>query len=118
MNQELEADLVSRYPILYSQRDLSMQETCMCWGFESSAAADLAKSGYGRNVCMFRSPCSVIKKRDNPIPFEDKGIVPVTAGTNGLKRAAIVAQRRIPAIPTPRAAWATASLASHAARGI
>jgi len=34
MNQELEANLVSRYPILYSRRDLSMQETCMCWGFE------------------------------------------------------------------------------------
>lgn len=34
MNPKLEAQLVSKYPILYSQRDLSMQETCMCWGFE------------------------------------------------------------------------------------
>jgi hypothetical protein len=32
--QERDKALVKKYPKLYAQRHKSMQETCMCWGFE------------------------------------------------------------------------------------
>lgn len=34
MKQELDTKLCASFPNLYRQRYLSMQETCMCWGFE------------------------------------------------------------------------------------
>jgi len=34
MNKLADKALCESFPILYRQRDLSMQETCMCWGFE------------------------------------------------------------------------------------
>jgi hypothetical protein len=34
MKQELDALLCERYPRMMVNRDKSMQETCMCWGFE------------------------------------------------------------------------------------
>ena len=34
MNPELESKLFSKYPKIFRQKDLSMQETCMCWGIE------------------------------------------------------------------------------------
>jgi hypothetical protein len=34
MNPEKDKELCEKYPILYAQRDKSMQDTCMCWGFE------------------------------------------------------------------------------------
>ena len=32
MKQELQDKLFKKYPKLYRQHTLSMQETCMCWG--------------------------------------------------------------------------------------
>lgn len=32
MDENLEQQLYSKYPKLFRQKDLSMQETCMCWG--------------------------------------------------------------------------------------
>ena len=32
MNDELEQRLYNKYPALFRQKDLSAQETCMCWG--------------------------------------------------------------------------------------
>ena len=32
MKQELQEKLFKKYPKLFQQKDLSMQETCMCWG--------------------------------------------------------------------------------------
>lgn len=34
MNQELDAALCAKYPKMFVNRNKSMQETCMCWGFE------------------------------------------------------------------------------------
>ena len=34
MNQELTNKLYEKYPKIFRQKDLSMQETLMCWGFE------------------------------------------------------------------------------------
>ena len=34
MKEELDIALVKDFPNLYKQRNLSPQETCMCWGFE------------------------------------------------------------------------------------
>lgn len=34
MKQELEEKLLNEFPDLYKQHNWSMQETCMCWGFE------------------------------------------------------------------------------------
>jgi len=34
MNQELDAALCAKYPKMFVNRKKSMQETCMCWGFE------------------------------------------------------------------------------------
>jgi len=34
MRPEKDEELCKKYPILYSQRDRSMMDTCMCWGFE------------------------------------------------------------------------------------
>jgi hypothetical protein len=34
MNKELQDKLYARFPELYRQHTLSMQETCMCWGFD------------------------------------------------------------------------------------
>lgn len=31
MNKKLEEQLFTKYPKLFAQKDLSMQETCMCW---------------------------------------------------------------------------------------
>lgn len=32
MDEKLEKKLYEKYPKLFVQKDLSMQETCMCWG--------------------------------------------------------------------------------------
>ena len=32
MNLKLESKLFSKYPKIFRQKDLSMQQTCMCWG--------------------------------------------------------------------------------------
>jgi hypothetical protein len=32
MKQELQDKLFEKYPRIFAQKDLSMQETCMCWG--------------------------------------------------------------------------------------
>lgn len=34
MSPEKDAELVKKYPLLYAQREMSMHDTCMCWGFE------------------------------------------------------------------------------------
>ena len=34
MNQELTNKLFEKYPKIFRQKDLSMKETCMCWGIE------------------------------------------------------------------------------------
>lgn len=34
MNEDLEKQLYNLGPILYQEKDLPMQQTCMCWGFE------------------------------------------------------------------------------------
>ena len=34
MNQVLEDQLFKKYPKIFKQKDLSPQETCMCWGIE------------------------------------------------------------------------------------
>ena len=34
MNKNLEAKLFDKYPKIFRQKDLSMIETCMCWGIE------------------------------------------------------------------------------------
>lgn len=34
MKAELDAKLCKEFPILYQQRILNEQQTCMCWGFE------------------------------------------------------------------------------------
>ena len=34
MNQELDAALCAKYPKMFVNRNKSMQETCMCWGFD------------------------------------------------------------------------------------
>lgn len=34
MTKEQDKTLVTRYPMLYGQRNKDMKETCMCWGFE------------------------------------------------------------------------------------
>lgn len=35
MDEKLEKELYKKYPKLFRQKDLSMQETCMCWGIET-----------------------------------------------------------------------------------
>lgn len=35
MKQELQQKLFDKYPKLFRQKDLSMNETCMCWGIET-----------------------------------------------------------------------------------
>ena len=34
MTKELQDKLYEKYPKIFRQKDLSMQETCMCWGLE------------------------------------------------------------------------------------
>jgi hypothetical protein len=34
VNEELDKKLVNNFPLLYSDRHASMQDTCMCWGFD------------------------------------------------------------------------------------
>jgi len=34
MKLELQNKLFEKYPKIFRQKDLSMQETCMCWGFD------------------------------------------------------------------------------------
>jgi hypothetical protein len=34
MNSELDAKLCADFPEIFIQRNMDMQETCMCWGFE------------------------------------------------------------------------------------
>jgi len=34
MKEELDKKLCEDFPLLYADRNASMQETCMCWGFE------------------------------------------------------------------------------------
>ena len=34
MKKELEDKLFEKYPKIFRQKDLPMNETCMCWGFE------------------------------------------------------------------------------------
>lgn len=34
MRIELERELYKKYPKIFRQKDLSMKETCMCWGIE------------------------------------------------------------------------------------
>jgi hypothetical protein len=34
MNVELQDKLFKNYPKIFKQKDLSMQDTCMCWGIE------------------------------------------------------------------------------------
>jgi hypothetical protein len=34
MKPELQNKLFEKYPKIFRQKDLSMQETCMCWGFD------------------------------------------------------------------------------------
>ena len=34
MNKKLDDYLCKKYPKIFSERNKSMQETCMCWGFE------------------------------------------------------------------------------------
>lgn len=34
MTPEHELELYNKFPDLYKQHDLPMQQTCMCWGFE------------------------------------------------------------------------------------
>ena len=34
MNEELDKQLCEKYPKIFKMRNASMQETCMCWGFE------------------------------------------------------------------------------------
>jgi hypothetical protein len=34
VNKELQQKLYDRFPALYRQKDLPMQQTCMCWGCE------------------------------------------------------------------------------------
>lgn len=41
MNKELDAKLCSKYPKLYAQRNLSPQETAMCWGFPGDGWYDI-----------------------------------------------------------------------------
>jgi hypothetical protein len=36
MEKELDDKLVKKYPLLYADRNKSMMETCMCWGFPGS----------------------------------------------------------------------------------
>ena len=36
MKKELQDKLFEKYPKIFRQKDLSMQETCMCWGIECS----------------------------------------------------------------------------------
>jgi hypothetical protein len=36
MNPELDEKLCKKYPEIFKQRNISMKETCMCWGFECS----------------------------------------------------------------------------------
>lgn len=35
MKPELDAKLVKAFPLLYADRNAPMQQTCMCWGFET-----------------------------------------------------------------------------------
>ena len=37
MKTELEDKLYQKYPKIFRQKDLSMKETCMCWGIECGA---------------------------------------------------------------------------------
>ena len=32
MKKELQEKLYNKYPLIFQQKDLSMKETCMCWG--------------------------------------------------------------------------------------
>ena len=32
MKKELQEKLYNKYPLIFQQKDLSMRETCMCWG--------------------------------------------------------------------------------------
>jgi hypothetical protein len=34
MKEELDRQLCEKYPLIFADRNKSMQETCMCWGFE------------------------------------------------------------------------------------
>jgi hypothetical protein len=34
MKKELDDQLCAKYPKIFAERHMSMQDTCMCWGFE------------------------------------------------------------------------------------
>jgi hypothetical protein len=34
MREDLDQQLCEKYPLIFADRNKSMQETCMCWGFE------------------------------------------------------------------------------------
>ena len=35
MTKELQEKLFNKYPKIFRQKDLSMMETCMCWGIDT-----------------------------------------------------------------------------------
>jgi hypothetical protein len=66
MNNELDAKLCEEFPEIFAQRNMSMQETCMCWGF---ACGD----GWYQ---IIHDLCSVIKNHiwnlNNSIDYTNK----------------------------------------------
>ena len=63
MKQELDKLLCERYPKMMVNRNLPMQETCMCWGFEcgngwfpliKDLITDLIELGWDKQTCQVK----------------------------------------------------------------
>ena len=54
MNEELDKQLCEKYPKIFKMRNASMQETCMCWGFEHGDGwFDIIDAACKNNVQIF-----------------------------------------------------------------
>jgi hypothetical protein len=66
MNNELDAKLCKEFPEIFAQRNMSMQDTCLCWGFECG-------DGWYQ---IIHDLCSVIKNHiwnlNNNIDYKNK----------------------------------------------
>jgi hypothetical protein len=48
MRQDLDNKLCTDFPLLYADRNASMQVTCMCWGFPGDGWYDLIREASGK----------------------------------------------------------------------
>lgn len=75
MDRELEEKLMNKYPKIFIQKDLSPQETCMCWGITCS------NGWYG----LIDKLCNKIQKHVNKNKLEQVEAMQVKEKFGGLR---------------------------------